>query len=312
MEATKLANAASVRQPAAIPPEPVKRFLDCLFVECGLAGNTVIAYQRDLCAFWSDLERADVDTSDISILDVQRHLRRLQTEGLAVATIARRLSAIKMFLRHLHAEKLLRQDVASLIESPKKWHTIPRTLHYPQIEALLHAPDPADEFHLRDRALLELLYATGMRASEVADLTLGQLNLEVGYLRCVGKGNKERIIPVGRGAGQALERYLRVLRPALARQRSGGFVFLSRTGRRLDRTSIWRLVRKHAQNSGVADNLSPHGLRHSFATHLLAGGADLRIVQELLGHADVATTQVYLHVDNRHLKEVHQRCHPRQ
>lgn len=300
------------RLPAALPPPAVKRFLDYLFVECGLAGSTITAYQKDLCDFWRDLQERGVDPPNIAINDVQRHLIALQQSGLAVASVARRLSAIKMLLRHLYAEKALERDVASLIESPKKWRYLPAVLHYRQIDALLAAPDPAEEFHLRDRALLELLYATGMRVSEVSDLTLEQVNLEVGYLRCIGKGNKERVIPLGKTALDAVRRYLRRLRPALARARSGSWMFLSRTGRKLDRTSLWRLVRKYAAAVGAPANVSPHSLRHSFATHLLAGGADLRIVQELLGHASVSTTQIYLHVDNTRLKEIHQRCHPRQ
>jgi len=312
MEVTELSTRTLPRAPAVLPPESVKQFLDYLFVECGLAGSTVVAYQRDLCDFWNDLDAYVVDVRDIDILDVQRHLKRLQEGGWAIASIARRLSAIKMFLRHLFAENILHRDVASLIEAPKKWRTLPPTVHHQQVDALLSAPDVSDEYYLRDRALLELLYATGMRVSEVSGLTLGELNLDIGYLRCVGKGNKERIIPIGRTARGALHQYLDRCRPALVNRRSGGFVFLSRTGRKLDRTSIWRVVRKHARAAGLAKEFSPHTLRHSFATHMLAGGADLRIVQELLGHADVTTTQVYLHVDNSRLKEVHQRCHPRQ
>ena len=312
MEMTQVYTPARPRKPVALPPDPVKRFLDYLFVECGLAGSTVVAYQRDLCDFWADIEKHGVGIREVTILDIQRHLKQLQERGLAVASIARRLSAIKMFLRFLFAEKELCRDVASLIEAPKKWRTLPPLVHYRQIDALLRAPDPSNEFHLRDRALLELLYATGMRVSEVSGLTLDQVNLDIGYLRCIGKGNKERIIPIGESALRAVRRYLGKLRPALARQRSGAFVFLSRTGRKLDRTSIWRLVRKHARAAGMADDLTPHALRHSFATHMLAGGADLRVVQELLGHVDVSTTQIYLHVDESRLKEVHRRCHPRQ
>ena len=312
MKISELSTLAPRRRPVALPPEPIKCFLDYLFVECGLAGSTLVAYQRDLCDFWNDVEKHCIDVRDVNILDVQRHLKRLQQGGWAVASIARRLSAIKMFLRHLFAENRLHQDVASLIEAPRKWRTLPPTIHYRQVDALLSAPDVSDEFYARDRALLELLYATGMRVSEVSDLELGQLNLDIGYLRCVGKGNKERIIPVGRSAREALRDYLDEFRPTLSNQRSGGTVFLSRTGRKLDRTSIWRLVRKYARATGLAKDFSPHTLRHGFATHMLAGGADLRVVQELLGHADVTTTQIYLHVDNHRLKEVHQRYHPRQ
>jgi integrase/recombinase XerD len=293
------------------PAPLVKRFLDYLFVECGLAGATVTAYQRDLGEFWNGLIVRDAEPADISMEDVQQHLIELQQRGLGVSSIARHLAAIKVFLRHLHAERVLRRDLASLIESSKRWRTIPDTVRYNQVEALLAAPDPGEEFYLRDRALLELLYATGMRVSEVVDLTLEQMNLRLGYVRCIGKGRKERIIPVGRCAIEAVEEYLEYLRPRLLSNRPVSALFLSRTGRPLDRTNMWRLVRKYAIAAGVDKPLSPHTLRHCFATHLLSGGADLRIVQELLGHADVTTTQVYTHVDEAQLKRVHREYHPR-
>lgn len=300
----------SVRQKKK-PAPLVKRFLDYLFVECGLAGATVTAYQRDLGEFWDHLVARDVDPSDISIEDVQKHLIELQQRGLAVSSIARHLAAIKVFLRHLFAERVLRRDVSSLIESSKRWQNIPNAVRYEQVESLLGAPEPSDEFYLRDRALLELLYATGMRVSEVVDLTLDQLNLKLGYVRCIGKGRKERIIPVGRCAIDAVEEYLEMLRPRLMGERHTDSLFLSRTGRPLDRTNMWRLVRKYAILAGVDNPLSPHTLRHCFATHLLSGGADLRVVQELLGHADLTTTQVYTHVDEAQLKRVHREFHPR-
>ncbi len=292
-------------------PKVVKRYLDHLFIECGLAGNTISAYQRDLIEFWDSLLEGNVHLAGLSISDVQSHLIRLQRRGLAVSSIARHLAAIKMFTRFLFAERLIRSDVASLLETPKRWRTIPDVLHYSQVDALLNAPDPADDFYLRDRALLELLYATGMRVSETSDLRLDQINLTVGYLRCIGKGRKERIVPIGRMAIDAVQEYLDTLRPQLVGANFCGTLFLSRTGRPLDRTNIWRLVRKYAREVGLQKNVSPHTLRHCFATHLLTGGADLRVVQELLGHADVTTTQLYTHVDPVHLKAIHRKCHPR-
>ena len=181
-----------------------------------------------------------------------------------------------------------------------------------QVEALIHAPKPGTEWYLRDRALLELLYATGMRVSEVADLHVDQINLNLGYVRCMGKGRKERIIPVGKPAIEAITEYLEDARPHLLHERHCAHLFLSRTGRRLDRTNIWRLVRKYAIAAGITTPLSPHTLRHCFATHMLSGGADLRIVQELLGHASVVTTQIYTHVDDKRLREIHRKFHPRQ
>lgn len=294
-----------------IPAPIVKRFLDYLFNECGLAGLTVTAYKRDLAEWWEHLIDRDVEPAEISMEDVQTHLMALQRRGLVVSSIARHLATVKVFLRFLNTEKILRRDVASLIESPKRWRTIPNVIREEPVAAILEAPDPAGEFYLRDRALLELLYATGMRVSEVVDLTLDRINLKLGYVRCIGKGRKERIIPVGKKAIEAVDEYLEVLRDRLLGDHHTPAIFLSRTGRPLDRTNMWRLVRKYAQQAGVTEKVSPHTLRHCFATHLLAGGADLRIVQELLGHVDVTTTQVYTHVDEAQLKRVHQRFHPR-
>ncbi len=295
----------------ARPAPLVKRFLDHLFIECGLAGSTVTAYQRDLAEFWGHLVADEVEPGDISMEDVQKHLMALQRRGLAVSSIARHLATIKVFLRFLRAERVLRRDVASLIESPKRWRTIPDSVHYEQVQALLTAPDPYDELYLRDRALLELLYATGMRVSEVVDLGLARINLDLGYARCIGKGRKERIVPVGRPAIEAIRNYLEILRPRLLGDRHTDALMLSRTGRPLDRTNMWRLVRKYARMAGIQQHVSPHTLRHCFATHLLAGGADLRVVQELLGHADVTTTEIYTHVDEAQLKTVHSKFHPR-
>lgn len=296
--------------PARLPAPPVKRFLDYMFVECGLAGATVAAYRADLCEFWEQV--AGRKGADLTIQDVQTHLMALQQRGLVVASVARHVAAIRMFLRHLYAEGTLERDLASLLESPKRWRNIPWTVHEKEVDALLNAPDKAEEYCLRDRALLELLYATGIRVSEAVGLTCPQVNLKVGYLRCLGKGGKERIVPIGSRAIRAVALYLDRLRRSLAGAKSGDALFLSRTGRPLDRTNVWRLVRKYAACVGLEGKVSPHTLRHCFATHLLAGGADLRIVQELLGHADVQTTQVYLHVDETRLKEVHRRYHPRQ
>ena len=293
------------------PTPLVKRFLDHLFVECGLAGATVVAYQRDLAEFWGHLTTADVEPGEISMDEVRQHLIQLQRRGLALSSIVRHFASIRMFLRFLFAERILQRDIASLLEAPRRWRTIPHALHYKRVEALLAAPQPSDEFYLRDKALLELLYATGMRVSELVDLPISQINLDLGYLRCIGKGNKERIIPVGRVAANAVRDYLRVLRPKLLVDDRTQAVFLSRTGRPLDRTNIWRLVRKCARAVGLEDLVSPHTLRHCFATHLLAGGADLRILQELLGHADLNTTQVYTHVDEAQLRQVHRKYHPR-
>ena len=293
------------------PAPPVKQFLDYLFIECGLAGETITAYQRDLAEFWQHLVDADVEPGEISADDLRQHLIALQRRGLALSSIARHFASIKVFLRYLHSERILRRDVASLLEAPTRWRTIPDSLRYEQVESLLDAPDPSDEFYLRDKALLETLYATGMRVSEAVHLPVDQINLDLGYVRCFGKGRKERVIPVGSKAIKAVDQYLTNLRPRLLGDRHTAALFLSRTGRPLDRSNIWRVVRKHALTAGIKEQVTPHTLRHCFATHLLGGGADLRIVQELLGHADVATTQIYTHVNEDQLKHVHAKFHPR-
>lgn len=300
--------------PARMPEQPaplVKQFLDHLFVECGLAGATVTAYKRDLAEFWEHLSTREVEAPEISMDDVQQHLIELHQRGLALSSIVRHLAAIKVFLRYLFAERVLRRDVASLIETPKRWQNVPSALRYDQIEALLSAPSQDSDLYFRDRALLEVFYATGMRVSEVVGLNLDHVNLRLGYVRCMGKGRKERVVPLGRSAIETTKNYFDLLRPRLLGDRLATSVFLSRTGRALDRTNIWRLVRKYAIAAGIDRHVSPHTLRHSFATHLLAGGADLRVIQELLGHADLTTTQVYTHVDVLDLKRVHRDCHPR-
>ncbi len=294
-----------------LPPPLVKRFLDYLFVECGLSGATVTAYRADLTEFWNHLTSHGVLPGELGLEHIQSYLMALHHRGLSLASVARQLASLKMFLRHLLAEGRIQRDLASLLETPRKWRNLPKTLRYEQVDALLAAPDPSDDLWLRDRAILETLYATGMRVSELTGLTVQHVNLDVGYLRCFGKGSKERIIPIGSSALQALREYLTHLRPGLLRDVSLDAVFLSRSGRPLDRTNVWRLIRKYAEHVGLKD-VSPHTIRHCFATHLLAGGADLRVVQELLGHSDISTTQIYTHVDSSRLKQVHQQCHPRQ
>jgi len=285
-----------------------------LISECGLARNTIEAYGRDLREFIADLDARDLArASQVSPARIVDYLVRLSQRGLALSSTARHLVSIRMFLRYLFIVGILIEDVSALLESPKKWRRLPHTLRQTQVEALLAAPRPGEPFYARDRAILEMLYATGMRVSELAAVRMQDLNLQVGYVRCFGKGGRERIIPMGSHAIAAVEQYVRGLRNVLSEAAADqDALLLSRTGRPLDRTNIWRLVHHYATVAGIAMPVGPHTLRHCFATHLLEGGADLRIVQELLGHADVATTQIYTHVDGSRLKSVHQRFHPRQ
>ena len=292
----------------------IRQFLEHLVSECGLSANTVEAYQRDLREFAALLDDHEIRTTEkLSPLVVRAYLVRLSERRLALSSIARHLVSVKMFLRHLHNMDLMSEDVAALLETPKKWRTLPHTLRPRQVEEILAAPQPGEPFCSRDRAILELLYATGLRVSELAGLHLADVNLEIGYVRCFGKGGRERVVPIGSFAINALRDYIRVLRMTLVETTGPTTaLFLSRSGRPLDRTNIWRLVSRYAAAAGIPGPIGPHTLRHCFATHLLEGGADLRIVQELLGHVDVATTQIYLHVDTSRLKAIHQKCHPRQ
>jgi integrase/recombinase XerD len=216
-----------------------------------------------------------------------------------------------MFLRFARLTGLVENDLTELLESPKIWQKLPCVCSKQQVINLLNAPCPDEPFYLRDKAMLELLYATGIRASELACLKTSDLNLNIGYLRCLGKGNRERVIPVGKAAIAAAIEYLTNLRPRLVRPFSADFLLLSRTGRPMSRIEIWRLVKKYAIRAGMPRNLTVHTLRHCFATHLLAGGADLRSIQEMLGHVDIATTQIYTHVDHERLKKIHKEFHPR-
>jgi integrase/recombinase XerD len=292
----------------------LRRFVEYLLSECGLARNTIEAYQRDLREFVDLLDDRDTrHPNRITLLLVREHLIHLSHRRLALSSIARHLVSVKMFLRYLFIVGLLAEDLASLLDTPKKWQTLPRTLRPRQVEAILAAPQPGEPLYARDRAILELLYATGMRVSELAGLGLADVNLNVGYVRCFGKGSKERVVPIGSYAIDALRCYLHGLRKVLTESVfSVDAVFVSRTGRPLDRTNIWRLVSRYAAAAGLPTPIGPHTLRHCFATHMMEGGADLRIVQELLGHADVSSTQIYTHVDTSRLKSIHQRFHPRQ
>jgi len=291
----------------------VRDFLNYLTVEAGLAQNTVLGYGRDLKAFLEYCQSKKIKSlQEIQPPLVQGYMVILSKQSRSESTVKRALTAIKMFLRFASLTGLIKSDFTSVFEGPKLWQRLPVVCNKQQVVNLLNAPNAKEPFYLRDKAILELLYATGMRASELATVKVSNINLDVGYLRCIGKGSKERIIPGGKVAAAATKNYLSELRPKLAGTYSGDFLLLSRTGRPMSRIEIWRFVRKYAHLAGMPKNLTVHTLRHCFATHLLAGGADLRSVQEMLGHADIATTQIYTHVDQERLREIHRKYHPRQ
>ena len=288
-------------------------FLDYLQAECGLSSNTRQAYQRDLRYFFASLPEASArQLGGLAPRDVELFLRSLRQRGLSVASAARALAAVKMFCRYLVIQNVLARDVSASIDSPKRWHRLPTVLDDQAVRCLLEAPDAGQDCHaLRDRAILILLYATGMRASELANLKVTDLNFNLGIVRVLGKGAKERIVPAAEAALAAVGEYVEQYRPALLRDPGRKTLFLSRTGRALAREDVFRIVRKYVRRAAVKGRVSPHTLRHSFATQLLTHGADLRSVQEMLGHADIATTQVYTHVDAARLKAIHKKFHPR-
>ena len=290
------------------------QFMDHLVLERGLSRNTQLAYGHDLTEFLDFLaRRGRAGLQEVERRDILDFLMDGKQKGLAAASLARRLVAIKVFFRHLSREGLLAANVADAMDSPRLWKILPPTLSIAEVDRLLAAPDPGTPRGLRDRAILETFYATGLRVSELAALTLESLHFDAEYIRCVGKGDKERVVPIGGRAMAAVQAWLEGGRPAYASRGGGGSraVFLSRRGGPLSRITLWRHIRAYARQAGIRKEISPHMLRHSFASHLLANGASLRIIQEMLGHADISTTQIYTHVDQGRLQAIHHQFHPR-
>lgn len=292
--------------------ELIDSFLDYLNVERGLSKNTMVSYHRDLDFYLDFLEHRHIEAlSRVTRSDIGDFMLQQKDKGIAANSIARRLAAIRMFHRFLLRERILKDDPTTLIESPKLSKKIPDALSLNEVEALLAQPNARDTQGLRDKAILEVFYATGMRVSEVVNLRTDNLNLEVGFLRCIGKGNKERVIPLGRKAIESVKKYLQDSRPRLLHKKESEFLFVSRLGKSISRQSLWKLIRHYAAGAGIKKPMRPHILRHSFATHLLERGADLRSVQELLGHANISTTQIYTHINKDRLKSIHKMYHPR-
>ena len=304
------------RAPAVRPDpdrDPLGPFLHYLMAECGVSPNTLAAYRSDVAKFvrWRK-EHAPGPIGLLGVVQLTGYVDHLVSKGLAPTSIGRHLASLSTFFRFLIYEGKLADNVAKLLNAPAVWDRLPTVLSPSAVDRLLSTPDPSTLLGRRDRAALETLYATGCRASEVVNLRPADLDLRSGQARCVGKGDKERVVPLGGRACEALRSYLADVRPALVRTRTEtATVFVSRHGRPLSRVGLWHLVKAHATAAGLTGTVSPHTLRHSFATHLLAGGADLRVVQEMLGHASIATTQIYTRVELSRLRAVHARFHPR-
>jgi integrase/recombinase XerD len=288
----------------------LKSFLLHLASERGLAENTLLAYRRDLEDLSTHFHSRKRTFATADVEDYRTYLHAQRRAKKATKTIARRIAAIRVFLRFCAGEGKKVDHILQQIERPKPERSLPKVLGRAQVDALIATPNPKSPMFARDVAILELLYASGLRASELCDLKTRDVNLQVGVVRVLGKGRKERLVPLGRAATEAITRYLTDCRPKLERSPSDR-LFLSRTGKPMERIALWMLVEKHARKSGILKNVSPHTLRHCFASHLLVGGADLRVVQELLGHSDIQTTQIYTHVDQSRLKGIHKRFHPR-
>lgn len=298
--------------PQPVAGEYLTPFLHYLEAECGMAANSRKAYQSDLQQFliWMEQTRP-IPLQQIDLSFLGDYLQHLHGRQLAASSIARHLVSLKMFFRYLVLEGVLVESVVELMNSPKLWQHLPHVLSPDMVNRLLAAPGAEDRYPLRDRAFLALLYATGCRVSEVANLRLPDLHLEERFCRCVGKGNKERLVSLNPVVGVAIQNYLTQERAALVQRRDCDFLLVSRTGRGLSRIMLWNLVKKYALRIGASQDVSPHTLRHSFATHMLAGGAEIRALQELLGHASIATTQIYTQVEHSRLKAIHAKCHPR-
>jgi integrase/recombinase XerD len=288
-------------------------FMSHLLAEKGSSRNTVDAYSRDLGGYLQYLERnGRTAPDDVTPLDVSGFISELKNSGLAPRSRARALSAVRMFHRFLMVEGHADRNPASLTESPRSIQRLPSVLTSREVDGLLASPATESATDIRDRAMMELLYATGLRVSELVSLRVQNLNLGAGYLMTMGKGEKERVVPIGESARQCIEQYLAVVRGEEGNTADrSGFLFLSRLGAPMSRQAFWNIIKKRALQAGILKNISPHTLRHSFATHLLENGADLRSVQMMLGHADLSTTQIYTHITRERLKRLHEAHHPR-
>ena len=291
----------------------IQEFSDYLRIEKRNSPHTVSAYRRDLSRFSAEFAGQKVDS--VTTANIRDFLISLREQGLSPASVARSLSSIKSFFKYLCQDKQFQDNPAEILETPKRWRKLPDVLSSEDVDNLLKSPDLESVLGLRDKAMLEILYASGLRVSELINLQVSQLDMQVGYLRTLGKGSKERIVPIGAMAKRAVENYILNSRPALVSSRKDGGkpeeLFLTRRGRGMTRQGFWKLLKGYVTQANIRASVSPHTLRHAFATHLLERGADLRSVQQMLGHSDISTTQIYTHILGKRMLEIHQQFHPR-
>jgi len=287
-------------------------FIHYLTVEKGLSKNTLLSYERDLKPFIQFLLDSEIiHYQDVHRKHIMTYLSALKDSGKASSTISRNMASIRSYFQFLFREREIEQDPTIHLESPKVERKLPSVLSMKEVELLLSAPEESTPFGQRDRAMLELLYATGIRVSELVSLTMDDVHLNLGFIKCIGKGSKERIIPLGSLAVKSIDIYLQSGRPKLVKRKKPHALFVNHHGNGMTRQGFWKIIKKYADEIGIHKELTPHTLRHSFATHLLENGADLRSVQEMLGHADISTTQIYTHVTKTRLRDVYAKAHPR-
>lgn len=292
--------------------ELLNRYHRYLLIEKGASGNTLEAYGRDLKRYLTFLEQKGIsDARSVAPQTVVDFLVQIKSEGLSANSMNRALAALRGFYNYLLQERVLEESPLTHIELAKVWMRLPDTVSREEMNRILSGPDNSTPSGLRDRAMLELLYATGLRVSELINLSMNSINWQVGFLAVMGKGGKERVVPVGRTAYDAVRRYVDEARPKFVRSKTTEVLFLNRFGRAFTRQGLWKIIVGYAQKAGLQKNVHPHTFRHSFASHLLEGGADLRAVQVMLGHSDISTTQIYTHVTRERLKEIHRKYHPR-
>ena len=299
----------------SIPPsfeEWVNNFLAFIELEKGLAKNTAQSYENDLAQCATFLKEQGIKNwKSVQAEHITLWITELSMQNYAVSSILRKLSAVRMLAAHLVREHLREDDFTSLLDGPKRIRRLPNTISQEDVNKLLEAPSSGTPHGLRDRAILELLYSSGLRVTELCTLPMTAVDLDHGFLRVIGKGNKERAVPIGKKAIQAINNYLSTARPSLVKAKTGGELFISQRGTPISRKTVWFIIKTYAQEVGITQPVKPHALRHSFATHLLANGADLRAIQEMLGHADISTTEIYTAVEEKRLIEEHADCHPR-
>ena len=291
--------------------ELIEEFLNFIIVEKGLSKNSVEAYERDLLKYEQYLKEVGKELLNARREDVLSFISNIRENGLSSRSAARNMVAIRMFYRFLKGERLIDKIPTENVDLPRTFRRLPETLSPAEVEMLINAPDVKEPQGIRDRAMLELLYATGMRVSELVNVMVNRLNLEVGFLIVMGKGSKERVIPMGEIAMEWVKCYLSSSRVKILKGRESEFLFITSRGDKMTRQGFWKIIKKNALKAGIYKNISPHKLRHSFATHLLEGGADLRSVQTMLGHADISTTQIYTHINSERLKKIYKSYHPR-